>query len=417
MPRDATAAPSLSARRAAAAWPRNASSPPSTSVPGASRHAALLEHAAFVIAPSQWAADTCDAISPGGGDVVAHGSGTARHAPMRFTRASISPTMAFPRWQSSARSARQGRAPTRTLVELTRQRRARLRWVLIGYDDTSREPMQSEDAVYTRHGPFDSRESARCSSIRVRLVAIPRQARRRLASPLRGVARGKAGPRASHRRAGGTGWPPPGGGWILDDDDWQDDARMLERIEALIDPANGEARGTAASARARERAATNPRGDGALDARRLAGSIGARAAARAVCPQLPPDAVLPRCITRRGSLRASPQRVSRRHPSPMARLRWSRALRLALRHTPPRQTALSPRAAATARRAETATVSASLNTSQEGLRRMVRAWQGASKGRPADRRDRLLSTRPALEPACGAGAVSAGRSAARHRSP
>ena len=40
---------------------------------------------------------------------------------------------------------------------------------------------------------------------------------------------------------------------------------------------------------------------------------------------------------------------------------------------------------------------------------MVCSRQGASKGRPADRCDRLLSARLALEPACSSGAVSTGR--------
>ena len=41
-----------------------------------------------------------------------------------------------------------------------------------------------------------------------------------------------------------------GGGWIMDDDEWHDDARMLERIEALVDPLNGD-NWSAVSARAR----------------------------------------------------------------------------------------------------------------------------------------------------------------------
>ena len=44
------------------------------------------------------------------------------------------------------------------LVELTRTLGLRLRWVLIGYLDRGREQSQSADAVFTQHGPFDSRE-------------------------------------------------------------------------------------------------------------------------------------------------------------------------------------------------------------------------------------------------------------------
>jgi glycosyltransferase involved in cell wall biosynthesis len=49
-----------------------------------------------------------------------------------------------------------------------------LRWVLIGYLDRGREQSQSADAVFTQHGPFDSREiGALLEHYRVRLVAYP----------------------------------------------------------------------------------------------------------------------------------------------------------------------------------------------------------------------------------------------------
>ena len=217
------------------------------------RHEALLEHAAFVIAPSQWAADTLRRYFPGlAVSVVAHGSasGTAR-ADAVYTRVELPaddiPSVAV----VGAIGHDKGSRRLERLVQLTRQRGARLRWVLIGYDDTGREPSQSEDAVFTRHGPFDSREiSALFEHYRVRLVAYPSAGPETFSFTL-----------SEAWRAGRPALVPPigalaervaasGGGWIMDDDEWHDDARMLERIEALVDPLNGD-NWSAVSARAR----------------------------------------------------------------------------------------------------------------------------------------------------------------------
>jgi GT2 family glycosyltransferase/glycosyltransferase involved in cell wall biosynthesis len=201
-------------------------------------HRALLAGAAFVIAPSQWAANTLRRYFPEHAvTVIAHGSGpgTGREDAVT-TRLDLPaddvPTVAV----IGAIGADKGSHRLQRLVELTRQRGARLRWVLIGYDDRSREPMQSADAVFTQHGPFDSRETAALlDHYRVRLVAYP-----------------SVGPETfsfTLSEAWAAGRPvlvPPigalaervaatGGGWVLGDEEWQDDARMLDRITALLD--------------------------------------------------------------------------------------------------------------------------------------------------------------------------------------
>jgi Glycosyl transferases group 1 len=136
-------------------------------------------------------------------------------------------------------------------VDLTRDRGLRLRWVVVGYLDRDREQWQSEDAVFTQHGPFDSREiTALLEHYRVRLVAYP-----------------SAGPETfsfTLSEAWAAGLPvivPPigalaervaatGGGWVLSEAEWQDEARMLERIAVLLDPTQTKA-WSAAAARAR----------------------------------------------------------------------------------------------------------------------------------------------------------------------
>ena len=124
--------------------------------------------------------------------------------------------------------------------------------MLIGYLDRGREQMQSEDAVFTQHGPFDSREiGALLDHYRVRLVAYP-----------------SVGPETfsfTLSEAWAEGRPaivPPigalaervaaaGGGWVLSDAEWEDDGRMLDRIAAVLDPKqSAEWDGAAARARA-----------------------------------------------------------------------------------------------------------------------------------------------------------------------
>jgi GT2 family glycosyltransferase/glycosyltransferase involved in cell wall biosynthesis len=217
------------------------------------RHRALLARAAFVIAPSQWAASTLRRyFSDPAVAIVPHGSakGMARDDAVR-TRLDLPddgvPTVAV----IGAIGPDKGARRLERLVELTRTRGARLRWVVVGYLDRGREQWQSEDKVFAQHGPFDSREITELlEHYRVRLVAYP-----------------SAGPETfsfTLSEAWAAGRPaivPPigalaervaatGGGWVLTETEWQDEARMLDRIIALLDPAQASA-WEAAAARAR----------------------------------------------------------------------------------------------------------------------------------------------------------------------
>jgi GT2 family glycosyltransferase/glycosyltransferase involved in cell wall biosynthesis len=299
-------------------------------------HQALLEGAAFVIAPSQWAADMLRRYFPGRAvTVVAHGSGegTAREDAV-YTRLQLPadgiPTVAV----IGAIGADKGSSRLERLVELTRQRGLRLRWVLIGYDDRSREPTQSADAVFTRHGPFDSREiGALLEHYRARLVAYP-----------------SAGPETfsfTLSEAWAAGRPvlvPPigalaervaatGAGWVLEAQEWQDEGRMLERIEALLAAENAPAWHAAA---ARARAAPQPT---LVAMAQATMDIWHAALTRAPAPAPQPPIAAARCLA---ALHYAPWRLPRPVAQPAtAPAKPNGALRvvaraaLALRHTPP----------------------------------------------------------------------------------
>jgi Glycosyl transferases group 1 len=127
------------------------------------------------------------------------------------------------------------------LLELTRERGLPLRWVLIGYLDRGREPFQSADGVFTMHGAYDSRALRELiEHYHVRLVAYP-----------------SAGPETfsfTLSEAWAAGQPaivPPigaladrvaetGAGWVLSDEEWRSEARMLDRIVAVLDSSRAD---------------------------------------------------------------------------------------------------------------------------------------------------------------------------------
>jgi GT2 family glycosyltransferase/glycosyltransferase involved in cell wall biosynthesis len=217
------------------------------------RHRTLLARAAFVIAPSQWAASTLRRyFTDPAVAIVPHGSaqGTTREDAVH-TRLDLPddgvPVVAV----IGAIGPDKGARRLERLVELTRERGARVRWVVVGYLDRGREQSLSDDAVFAQHGPFDSRElTALLDHYRVRLVAYP-----------------SAGPETfsfTLSEAWAAGRPaivPPigalaervaatGGGWVFTEAEWQNEALMLARILALLDPGESNA-WNAAAARAR----------------------------------------------------------------------------------------------------------------------------------------------------------------------
>jgi GT2 family glycosyltransferase/glycosyltransferase involved in cell wall biosynthesis len=219
-------------------------------------HRTLLDHAAFAIAPSRWAAAMLSRYFPGhSAAIIEHGSaGGAARDDAVYSRIELPddgvPTVAV----IGAIGADKGARRLERLTQLTRERGFNLRWVLIGYLDRGREQCQSADRIFTQHGPFDSREiGALLEHYRVRLVAYPSVCPETFSFTLseawaagRPVIVPPIG--ALAERVGGSG-----AGWVLSEDDWRDDSRMLEKIASVLAPEHAAAYDAAAA-----RAADSP---------------------------------------------------------------------------------------------------------------------------------------------------------------
>jgi glycosyltransferase involved in cell wall biosynthesis len=223
------------------------------------RHRGLVAGARFLIAPSRWAADallryfpghavTVIPHAPGGAWALQSGGAASAALPPIQTRPLDLPddgaaTIAV----LGAVGPDKGARRLERLVALVRAAGLRLRFVLIGYMDVEHGPWQSEDAVLTVHGRYEPRALPDLlAHYRTRLVAFP-----------------SAGPETfsfTLSEAWAAGQPvvvPPfgalaervsasGAGWVWTEDEWRDEARMLARTAALLEPANAESLAAAA---------------------------------------------------------------------------------------------------------------------------------------------------------------------------
>jgi GT2 family glycosyltransferase/glycosyltransferase involved in cell wall biosynthesis len=202
------------------------------------RHHALLQRAAFRIAPSQWTAATLQRYFPDcPATVIAHGSpdGVVPRLPGMRTIVMLPnddvPTVAV----LGAIGPDKGARRLERLAQLARARGAAVRFVLIGYLDVEHGPWQSDDAVLTVHGRYETADLPELlAHYRVALVLYP-----------------SAGPETfsyTLTEAWAAGRPvlvPPigalaervrdsGAGWIMTDAQWRDEAQMLDRLCALL---------------------------------------------------------------------------------------------------------------------------------------------------------------------------------------
>jgi glycosyltransferase involved in cell wall biosynthesis len=207
------------------------------------KHRALLARAAFVIAPSVWAASILNKYFPEHEvAVIPHGTtaGMSRPDAVRSPRPMADdgrPVVAV----LGAIGPDKGARRLERLIELTRERKLALRWVLIGYLDRGRAPFQSADGVFTMHGPYDSRElRALIEHYRVKLVAYPSAGPETFSFTLSEI-----------WAAGRPAIVPPigaladrvaetGAGWVLTGDEWRSEARMLDRIAAVLEPSRAQ---------------------------------------------------------------------------------------------------------------------------------------------------------------------------------
>jgi len=215
------------------------------------RHQALVRKAAFRIAPSRWAADTAMRYFPGlPVSVVAHGAAAAEEGASPGKRSVLLlprdavPTVAV----MGAIGPDKGARRLERLVALARERGARMRFVLIGYLDFNHGPWQSDDALWSIHGYYATRDLPDLfEHYRVALVLYPsagpesfsytlteawRLRRPALVPPIGALA----------ERVAGTG-----AGWIMSEAEWRDEARMLDRLQELLAVSQEDALAQAAS--------------------------------------------------------------------------------------------------------------------------------------------------------------------------
>lgn len=208
------------------------------------RHGELLARAAFVIAPSQWAAAMLKRYYPAVDvDLVPHGlpgGPPRRHGARQVVlmpddgRATVAVLGAIGPDKGARRIER--------LAELARARRANVRFVVIGYLDRQSQAWQDEDATLTVTGRYDRRDlRTLLDYYGVRLVLFPSLGPETFAYTL-----------SEAWQAGRAVLVPPigalaervddhGAGWILDEDEWRHEERLLDRIVELAGAANREA--------------------------------------------------------------------------------------------------------------------------------------------------------------------------------
>ena len=208
------------------------------------RHARLVAGAAFVIAPSRWAADTFRRYFPSAAvNVIAHG--LPQRAPRRHgaTQVVMIPDDDVPTvGVLGAIGPDKGARRIERLASLAAEGDARVRFVVVGYLDRQQEAWQSEDSRLTVHGKYDPRElPALLDYYRVSLVLFPSAGPETFAFTL-----------SEAWAAGRPVLAPPigalpervgdhGAGWVMTEEEWRDESLMLDRILDLLSPFNAVA--------------------------------------------------------------------------------------------------------------------------------------------------------------------------------
>ena len=242
----------------------------------------LVAGAAFVIAPTRWAADTFRRYFPSA-DVAVIAHGLPSHAQRKHGATQVViipdddvPTVAI----LGAIGPDKGARRIERLASLAAEREARVRFVVIGYLDRQQDAWQSEDGRLTVHGKYDPRElPVLLDYYRVSLVLFPSAGPETFAFTL-----------SEAWAAGRAVLVPPigalaervgdhGAGWVMSEDEWRDESLMLDRILDLLSPYNAVAIENAGARAARMPIATLEDMVGATTAvyERAAATAGGRA--------------------------------------------------------------------------------------------------------------------------------------------
>jgi GT2 family glycosyltransferase len=219
------------------------------------RHHRLVSRAAFLIAPSEWAADTFARYFERRPTVIAHGSTSQANdstpaadepprLPMPDDGAKVVAVLGAVGPDKGARRLEQ-------LVDFARSHEAPVRFVLVGYLDREHGPWQSDDKVFTVHGRYRAGTlPAILRGYGVDLVLFPSAGPETFSYTLSeawsvglAVLVPPIGALAERVRASGAGH-------VMTTAEWQDTPAMFARIESLL--AGGErTQREAAAARAR----------------------------------------------------------------------------------------------------------------------------------------------------------------------
>jgi glycosyltransferase involved in cell wall biosynthesis len=135
------------------------------------------------------------------------------------------------------------------LAQRARERRARVRFVVIGYTDVHHGAWQAEDAVLTVHGPYARSDlPVLLAHYAARVIVYPSEGPESFSYTLSEVWRGGLPALVPPIGALAERVTQTGAGWVLSEREWRDDDAMLDRILALLADA-GEIRDAATRAR------------------------------------------------------------------------------------------------------------------------------------------------------------------------
>lgn len=206
-------------------------------------HARFLQRCAFVISPSEFAANTLRRyFALHDVSVIPHGKALAKWGqPVGLRTVLLLPNDGKPTvGVLGAIGPVKGARFLERLVERTRQRSLNFRWVLVGYLDRQYQAHQDQDAMFTIHGPYRPEDvPALLDHYRIDLLVFPSAGpetfsftlseawaagRPALVPPI-----GALGERMTQSKAG----------WLMDD--WVHADAVLDQIERLLSQAGAPA--------------------------------------------------------------------------------------------------------------------------------------------------------------------------------